>query len=192
VNLLDTKEYIENFLVIRTKSGREQLLKLNPAQLKLYDALKAQADAGKPMRAVVLKARQLGFSTCTEAVIFKRAATSFGCDCLILAHRDDSTAALFRMIKLFYDCLPRELRPMLKKSNDAELLFENPSRSQRARDRNPGLRSSIICNTAGAGGGVGRGTTKTCVHCSEFAFWRGKRPRRCWAYSRPCRQGRAP
>ena len=175
MNLLDTKDYIENFLWIRTKSGELKLLQLNPAQNKLYRALQEQNKAGKPMRAIILKARQLGFSTFTEAMIFMRAATRFNTRSLIMAHLDTSTAGLFRMEKLFYDCLPPELRPMMKKSNDAELLFENPSRSQKERDKNPGLRSSIACNTAGAGNGIGRGDTIQQLHCSELAFWRGNK-----------------
>lgn len=127
------------------------------------------------MRALVLKARQLGFSTYTEALIFSRAATQEQHPAMILAHLDTSTAALFAMERLFYDRLPPVLRPMLKKSNDTELLFENPTRSQKEKDRSPGLQSSIVCNTAGAGHGIGRGTMLRSLHCSEFAFWRGNK-----------------
>lgn len=169
------RTYIENFLKIRTKEGRVQSFILNPAQIKLDDALQAQDKAGKPMRAIVLKARQLGFSTYTEGLIFQRTATQEQHTALILAHLDTSTNALFNMERLFYDRLPPPLRPMLKKSNDAELLFENPTRSQKEKDRNPGLQSSITCNTAGAGSGIGRGTMLRSLHCSEFAFWRGKK-----------------
>jgi len=175
IDIRDSRTYIEHFLQIRTKSGRVQPFILNPAQIKLDDALRAQDAAGKPMRALVLKARQLGFSTYTEGLIFSRAATQEQHPAMILAHLDTSTAALFSMERLFYDRLPPPLRPMLKKSNDTELLFENPTRSQKEKDRNPGLQSSIVCNTAGAGHGIGRGTMLRSLHCSEFAFWRGNK-----------------
>ena len=69
---VNTKKYIEQFLQIRTKSAEVVPLRLNAPQQKLYAALAAQARAGKPLRAIVLKARQMGFSTLTEAMIFKQ------------------------------------------------------------------------------------------------------------------------
>ena len=66
---INTKKYIEQFLQIRTKSAEVVPLRLNAPQQKLYAALAAQARAGKPLRAIVLKARQMGFSTLTEAMI---------------------------------------------------------------------------------------------------------------------------
>ena len=175
IDIRNPRAYIENFLMIRTKEGKVQPFILNPAQIKLDDALKAQDKAGKPMRAIVLKARQLGFSTYTEGLIFQRAATHEQHTALILAHLDTSTNTLFSMERLFYDRLPPPLRPMRKKSNDTELLFENPTRSQKEKDKNPGLQSSITCNTAGAGSGIGRSFMLRSLHCSEFAFWRGKK-----------------
>ncbi len=163
--------YIENFITIRTKSGRLQKLKLKPAQRKLYDIIKAEHDAGKPVRILILKARQLGFSTLIEAMFFQDAATRFLVKTLIIAHEEDSTSNLFRMNKLFYDNLPGPLKPMRKNSNAQEIVFENPTRDPEEKKANPGLMSSIRCVTA-TGSGVGRGDTFTNVHASEAAFWR--------------------
>ena len=49
--------YMERFLVIRTKDGKLANLKLKPAQEKLYEAMKREHDAGRPVRIIVLKAR---------------------------------------------------------------------------------------------------------------------------------------
>ena len=89
---------------------------------------------------------------------------------LIVTHREDATANLFRMSKLFYDELPEPVKPMLKTTNAQELVFENPTRSAREKERRPGLRSRIRCATAG-GKGIGRSDTLQCVHLSEYAFW---------------------
>ena len=163
--------YIENFLTIRTKQGRLQKLLMKPAQRKLYDAIKAEHDAGRPVRILILKARQLGFSTLIEAMFFQDAATRFLVKTLIVAHEEDSTTNLFRMNKLFYDNLPAPLKPMRKNSNAQEIVFENPTRDPEEKKANPGLMSSIRCVTA-TGGNVGRGDTFTNVHASEAAFWR--------------------
>lgn len=111
---LVAKDYIQNCLKIKTKSGAVTPFRLNPAQEKLYAAAKRQQEQGKPVRIIILKARQLGFSTLTEGLIFHGCATSANSNALIVAHREDATANLFRMSKLFYDELPGPLKPMLK------------------------------------------------------------------------------
>ena len=123
------REYIESCLKIRTKSGAVVPFRLNAAQQKLYAVAKRQQDAGKPVRIIILKARQLGFSTLTEALLFHACATRENVNALVVAHREDATANLFRMSKLFYDELPAPIRPMLRASNAQELVFENPSRA---------------------------------------------------------------
>lgn len=168
----NVRRYIEDNLYIRTKKAEIVPLKLNRAQERLYEALRRQAEAGKPMRVIVLKARQLGFSTLAEALIFARTATEPNVNSLIVAHREDSSANLFKMSKLFFERLPDELRPMAKNSNARELVFENPERDPVKKAADPGLMSRIRCNTAG-GDGIGRSDTLMNVHASEFAFWRG-------------------
>lgn len=170
MNPLIAREYIEFCLKIKTKSGEVVPFRLNPAQEKLYRRAKAQADAGKPVRIIILKARQLGFSTLTEALIFHACATRKNTNALIVTHREDATANLFRMSKLFYDELPSPIRPMVKSSNAQEVIFENPTKSGKEKALRPGLRSRIRCATAG-GKGIGRSDTLQCVHLSEYAFW---------------------
>ena len=72
---INTKKYIENVLKIKTKDGKIVKMKLNKPQLKCYNVLKKQYEEHKPMRVIILKARQMGFSTLAEAIIFKRTAT---------------------------------------------------------------------------------------------------------------------
>ena len=163
-------DYIESCLKIKTKSGTVVPFRLNDAQRKLYAVAKRQQDAGKPVRLIILKARQIGFSTLTEGLIFHACATRRNVNALIVAHREDATANLFRMSKLFYDELPAPVKPMLRASNAQELVFENPSKLRSEREARPGLRSRIRCATAG-GRGIGRSDTLQCVHLSEYAFW---------------------
>ena len=165
---LIAEDYIENCLKIRTKHGAVEPFRLNAAQRKLYAVARRQQEVGRGVRIIILKARQLGFSTLTEALLFHACVTRPGVNALVVAHREDATANLFRMSRLFYDELPAPVRPMLRAANDRELVFENPNRAQRAEQ--PGLRSRLRCATAG-GKGVGRSDTLQCVHISEYAFW---------------------
>ena len=161
---INTKKYIEQFLQIRTKSAEVVPLRLNAPQQKLYAALAAQARAGKPLRAIVLKARQMGFSTLTEAMIFKRTATRKNVRSGIVAHDEDATNNLYRMTKLFYERLPEPMQPQRRALNARELVFNDAE--------GHGLNSSIRVMTAG-GKGVGRSETFQNLHLSEVAFWPG-------------------
>jgi len=172
MDLKSPAQYIPAFLKIRDKRGRMVKFRFNSAQRRFCKAIADMAAAGKPVRVIVLKARQLGFSTMTAGLIFHDSATREGVYSLVVAHRDDSTANLFRMYKLMKDELPGPLLPMIKASNAQEILFENPTKDPEAKAKNPGLRSRIRCVTAG-GSGIGRSDTLTNVHLSEFAFWPG-------------------
>lgn len=172
INIRNPREYCEELLYIRDKKQRLVKLKFKPAQENLYRIIKEEHQAGRPVRLIVLKGRQEGISTATEALMFQDSATRPLVNTLIVAHRDDSTAALFEMNKLFFDYLPKALQPMRKNSNAKELVFENPTRDKDEKRRRPGLRSRIRCITAG-GKGAGRSLTQNNVHLSEFAFWPG-------------------
>lgn len=168
--LKNPKWYIENFLFIRTKSGKLDHLRLKPAQQDLYDIIKREHDEGRPVRLIILKARQLGFSTLIEALFYHDAATRSQVRTLIVAHDTDSTTNLFRMNKLFYDKSPEAIKPMRKNSNAKEIIFENPTKDAEEKEKYPGLMSSIKCVPA-TGSSVGRSDTLTNVHASEVAFW---------------------
>ena len=174
MNIRNPREYCENVIWIRDKRQKLVQLKFKPAQTALYEAIKKELQEGRPPRIIVLKGRQQGISTITEALMFQDSATRPMVNTLIVAHRDDSTAALFNMNKLFYDYLPAKLQPMKKASNAKELVFENPTRDPAEKRKRPGLRSRIRCITAG-GKGAGRSLTQNNVHLSEFAFWPGNK-----------------
>lgn len=172
MNIRNALQYIQGCLKIKDKGGKIVPFVLNEPQRKLYAVIKRQAEAGKPIRVIILKARQMGFSTLTEALLFHRTATRANTGSMIVTHKDEATTNLFNMSKLYYEELPNPIKPMLKTSNAKELIFENPTRDAVQKKARPGLRSKIKCATAG-GSGVGRSDTLQNVHASEFAFWPG-------------------
>ena len=70
IRLLHCREYIEKLLKIRDKRGRIVPLVLNAPQARLYDTIRELREQGIPVRVIVLKARQMGFSTVIEAIMF--------------------------------------------------------------------------------------------------------------------------
>ncbi len=163
---INTKSYIESYIKIRDKKGNVIPLLLNEPQLKYYNVIKKLHEQRKPIRIIILKARQMGFSTETEAIIFKNVVTHHNYNAGIIAHKEDSTANLFNMSKRMYEYLPETIKPEKKKSNAKELVFNNDNRT--------GLDSKMKCMTAG-GRGIGRSDTFTALHLSELAFWEGNK-----------------
>jgi len=164
------KNYIQGLLWIKTKSGQVVRFRFNEVQLKVYEKIQQLRRLSKPVRAIILKARQTGISTLTEALIFYFTVMSANISSLIIAHDKESTQHLFRMSKMFYDRLPNlaELKPMKRTSNRIELYFDNPS--EKVRYKRPGLNSLIRVDTAN-NMQAGRAFTLQNLHCSEIAFW---------------------
>lgn len=157
--MINTKAFIERHLKIRDKKARLIDFKLNAAQMKLYDAIAAQYREGRPIRAIILKARQMGFSTLTEGMIFKDTMAQANISSGIVTHEIAATNNLFRMSKRYYEHLDPVLKPQLLASNAKELVLD-------FADGN----SSIKCMTAG-NGSIGRSDTFQNLHISEYAFW---------------------
>lgn len=161
---INTKQYIEQYVKIRDKASNIIDFIINEPQQRLYDIIKKLKKEKKPIRIVILKARQMGFSTLTESILFKETTTKFNVNTGIITHQDEATTNLFNMSKRIYDYLPDEMKPALKNSNAKELIFDN--------EQGTGLKSKIKCMTAG-GKGVGRSDTFNNLHISELAFWPG-------------------
>jgi hypothetical protein len=165
----DPKTFIEHCLSIKTKNQQTVLLQLNTAQTMIHDRIKKLRALGKPIRMIILKARQEGVSTLCEALIFERTARFENTNSLIVAHEPESTDAIFAMSKLFYDLLPSWAKPMRRYDNKKQMVFENPE--EKTRMDNPGLRSRMVIATAEKAK-VGRGLTIHNFHGSEVAFWK--------------------
>lgn len=161
---INTKKYIEEFLKIKDKNSNIIPFKLNQPQMKLYNLIKDLKEKHLPVRVIILKARQMGFSTLSEGILFKETVTHRNITSGIIAHKTDATDNIYKMTNLFYNNLPQEMKPKKIKSNSKELIFNTKE--------NTGLNSLITCMTAGSGD-VGRSGTYNILHLSEFAFWPG-------------------
>ncbi len=169
--LADPMEYLPAFIRIRNKEKQIVPLRPNQPQRRLYEVIEQEQAAGRPVRIIILKARQMGFSTFTEALFFYWNVTRRNVHTIIVAHRDDATRNLLRMNNLFFNKLPAAIKPMRAASNARELIFANPSRDPKEKAASPGLDGYIRCMTAKEG--IGRSDTTDNLHCSELAFWSG-------------------
>ncbi|MDO1708904.1 terminase, partial [Proteus mirabilis] len=102
---------------ITNKEGKPVRFKMTPEQLEYFE--------GMHTRNIILKARQLGFTT--EVCIIQLDAALFeAAKCALIAHTLNDAKRLFReKIKYAYDKLPDEIKAANPASNDAagELVF---------------------------------------------------------------------
>ena len=178
--MLDRRYYFASHLhVINEQSKLCSFGELFPTQSKVQDVIDRDFFEGRPTRLIILKSRRHRISTLMAANIFHGATMFDNKRGYIVAHDVDTTDALFKMHKVFYENLDEIITPMIRFSNKKELLFENPDST--GRKKNPGLRSSITVRAASSGGkrvsadqgaaGVGRGDRIDYLHGSEVAFW---------------------
>jgi hypothetical protein len=111
-------------------------------------------------RNLILKARQLGFSTLIQVYFLDCALFSPNINCGVIAHTDDAAKKLFKKIKFAYDRLPAALKAAvpLVTSNASEMALANGS--------------TITVSTSM------RGDTIHYLHVSEFGKICAKFPHR--------------
>jgi hypothetical protein len=149
-------------------------LALNDEQLRLDQALEKQRLNGEPQRAIVLKARRIGFSTYTQGKLIQHTTQHANHDALVVAQDKKTAGTLFSVGELMYRQLPQNpelgIKPTIaNRSRRTALYFGNPSRLD-ADAGQIGINSSLVVDTANEME-AGRGQTYTAVHASEVAFW---------------------
>lgn len=168
----DPVHFFESCLKITTKRGKLERLKLNKEQRAVFRRIWADWQAGKPVRYIILKARQLGFSTLIEAFLYWLSSNFSHVNSLVLAHENEASRNLLRMSQRFaqYD-LRHELgcMPMQANVNRYELTFQNPN--WRTRKDDPGLGSRMHIATAD-NKSAGHSSTLRAFHGSEVARWK--------------------
>jgi hypothetical protein len=165
------RAFIENFCYITTKDGKFELFKINEPQDRLMQVIEKQLQEKKPIRIRILKARQMGFSTLISAIGFWWAAMNENSAYAVVAHKESSASSIFEKNKIFYDNLPKALKPRINRFNSERISFNVDGEHMTGEVK--GLRSKIFFGTAG-GGELFRGETILFLHKSEVAFWEDK------------------
>lgn len=145
----DELDFLQLMLTIKGKDGLPHPFVLNDCQ---KDFLKK-----KTGRDLILKARQIGFSTLIQGLIFKNTAYEIGRTAITLSKDRTSTRLLRAMFNRFYERIPDGAKPE-RDTNDREMTVFSKTDSR------------AYIGTAGADS-PGRGDTVHAVHASECAFW---------------------
>lgn len=158
---LRRRQWIETCCMVRAKSGKLVRMKLKPAQRRLEAWILRMERAGVPVRIIILKARQMGFSTYIEAVVFEHTVRNRRSKSLVVAHDDETATEVLQITHTMRDEIPRRgqaWRFGMRHTATYHLAWGPPMYSQikiaSAKKKNPG-----------------RGFTVSVMHLSETAFW---------------------
>jgi hypothetical protein len=168
--------YPEKAVQILSATGQVIPFKLKRAQKRLAKGLMAQRDSGEPMRAVVLKARKVGFSTQAQVLLVQRATQIPNHLAMTVAQDGDTGAEIFSIGRLAWAHLPQQIKPPIayERNTDRHKYMQWGESAQLMRRQGiMGLNSAYRVQSAGTAqtASKGRGMTIRSLHLSEVAFW---------------------
>jgi len=146
------REWIEENLYIRDKNRQVIPFRFNWAQVDYYEH--------RTLRDIILKARQLGFTTLISSLFFADCVLRPNTSSVIVAHDWESVERIFRIVRMFWEYLPEDERKRIgapKYDRKGELFW-------------PRIGSSYYVGTAGSKR-FGHGMTIHNLHCSEVSLW---------------------
>lgn len=162
----DFYRYCKNNLKIKDKDSSIVPFVPNIPQQILINYTVECIRKGKPVKAIILKARQMGLSTAVEAIIYWRTSTNKNINSVIIGHEESSSKNLYTMFRRYYDNTNPLFKPSIRYNTRTDLSFERFDDT----GRQVGLGSTIKTATAG-NKAAGRSDTINLLHASELGEW---------------------
>lgn len=162
----DFYRYCKNNLKIKDKHSRIVPFVPNAPQRVLIDYVLLCIKEKRPVKAIILKARQMGLSTAVEAIIYWWTSTNKNINSVIIGHEESSSKNLYMMFRRYYDNTNPLFKPSIRYNTRTDLSFERFDDT----GKQVGLGSSIKTATAG-NKAAGRSDTINLLHASELGEW---------------------
>lgn len=138
----------------------------NEPQRALIDYVLLCIKEKRPVKVIILKARQMGFSTAVEALCYWWTSTNFNINSVIIGNDEKSSLNLYRMFRRYFDNTNILFKPSVRYNTKSDLTFEKFDES----GKQIGLGSAIKIETA-KNKSAGRSDTINFLHGSEVATW---------------------
>nr|DAS28231.1 MAG TPA: Terminase large subunit [Caudoviricetes sp.] len=138
----------------------------NEPQRALIDYVLLCISEKRPVKVIILKARQMGFSTAVEALCYWWTSTNFNINSVIIGNDEKSSLNLYRMFRRYFDNTNILFKPSVRYNTKSDLTFEKFDES----GKQIGLGSAIKIETA-KNKSAGRSDTINFLHGSEVATW---------------------
>ena len=138
----------------------------NEPQRALIDYVLLCIKEKRPVKVIILKARQMGFSTAVEAICYWWTSTNFNINSVIIGNDEKSSLNLYRMFRRYFDNTNILFKPSVRYNTKSDLTFEKFDEN----GKQIGLGSAIKIETA-KNKSAGRSDTINFLHGSEVATW---------------------
>jgi len=154
---VDLIKSVSQLSILENRNLEVVKFKPNWAQRRYYELAQDQLHTTGRVRIIVLKARQLGISTATEALLFTMCFVIDNYRAMVIAHEVPASQNLLKMTERYWDTYPYKKLYTTKYAGKNHLEWVETG-------------SGLIVATAG-NKAVGRSATIHAVHASEVAFW---------------------
>lgn len=159
--------YIKN-----KKGGKDILFRLNRPQRRLIAILEGMRKAGKPIRLIILKARQWGGSTCVQLYMaWLQLVHEVGLNSLIIAHLSSASDRIKAMFDKMLASYPVNLLHQLGEeytTNEKKMVGVGKSGSiYRVPQRNCEINIGTAESSEGS-----RSGSYNLIHLSEIGLWK--------------------
>lgn len=138
----------------------------NEPQRALIDYVLFCIQERRPVKVIILKARQMGFSTAVEALCYWWTSTNFNINSVIIGNDEKSSLNLYRMFRRYFDNTNILFKPSVRYNTKSDLTFEKFDEN----GKQIGLGSAIKIETA-KNKSAGRSDTVNFLHASELGAW---------------------
>lgn len=138
----------------------------NEPQRALIDYVLLCIQEKRPVKVIILKARQMGFSTAVEALCYWWTSTNFNINSVIIGNDEKSSLNLYRMFRRYFDNTNILFKPSVRYNTKSDLTFEKFDEN----GKQIGLGSAIKIETA-KNKSAGRSDTVNFLHASELGAW---------------------
>ena len=156
-------------VTIRDKmSGRSVPFVLNRPQRRLLAVMEEQRAAGRPVRVILLKARQWGGSTLVQMYLaWMQMVRHKGWNSLICGHMHATSKSIKRMYNLMLRHYPKEL---LDDGEESQLRFGKLEGQPNVQQIE--ARDCLVITGSSRSEDAARGFDISLAHLSEVAFWK--------------------
>jgi hypothetical protein len=169
--MTDARYFISNYYAYRDeKEGFKGLYPLFDSQEILCERYRELERTIGRVRALVLKARQMGSTTYNCAEFFHKTIFAEHVTSIIVGQDEDQSTFIMSMYESALDFIPWWMRPRIKQKQTGALInFDE--KDETLRQTRPGLKTWVYADNGRKPSGVGRGKTFGRALLSELAFW---------------------
>ena len=155
----DFYKFAKMNLYIKDKFANIVPLVPNEPQRALIDYVLLCIQEKRPVKVIILKARQMGFSTAVEALCYWWTSTNFNINSVIIGNDEKSSLNLYRMFRRYFDNTNILFKPSVRYNTKSDLTFEKFDET----GKQIGLGSAIKIETA-KNKSAGRSDTVNFLH----------------------------